>query len=1029
MLKNFAGFRAALLILTLIIGLGAAANAIDVTPARSVLNPVTHTLYFADNHDDRPDLLSGAIHVYKIMNFNTWIPAPDEYQDLPTGSKCYGMAVSADGKTLYAGANAGSKSKIMIYDLDLKNKTGYPKYNSEMTGTYFTFVDGSSPAGMTLAGSRLFVADKNIGRILVFNTTEKKFEQAITDQVKNKAGLYDVAAYSAGGRSTTHKIFVSRKTSAGEIYVYNYNALNKTVAYLKTITHPALNYPTYLKVVENKLYVAVNGAKPENVLAFDVNNYNYIGAAASGISGAYDWVAFDVDKTGKWLVFKKAANIGQSINKLYKIVTYDIKDGKTVAATEITNKMVEPDNPEVIKSDGIVLSWLAGKYMAALTFSPDGTSKNYYTGEEPHTPDFSPEVGEVAYQYEPDGKTLIKEGGTTNKDYVIIKFQVVDLDEDFITPIMYYSIGDKMISYEGTAVRVSKDYPGTWMELRIPESGSFADNEGNGEYGWHVWLKDPVYGENVGYGHSPAFIVKSVPDFQVTKTYPADTNTNIPVNAPFVVNFNREVDTKTFSLNITQGGGPESFNGAWSNGNTRVVLTHNTPFDVDKDYVFEVSAMDVLTAQNLAGKKSFTFKTSASASTAPYIMKTSPTDEAQDVAISQPIKIIFSQPIKGGVNLLGDPNFAFTCIPDPGGWKGSLNGNVATLTHNNFDVSMHYKFEVTLATGENGKTLIPGPASNPFIFKTGSSAVILVSDPAIIRDGDKKGDSITLSWKTDNPTAVDIYTKTGDFSALRKDWPEKPEYANIDGTTKTDLNQVGQGTAKYYKIVLVNEPLDDEDLKKDVIGKFDLEVGVEPEKFFISIPLDPGDTSIENVLGNQVMENDWIGTFKDNEEINQGSYYKNNAWILFPADPPVPKITKIEPGYGYGYFTSVSRYITVVGNVIENDFSRPLTGGKDADPNWVGSPYPVSIDIANAGLNNTNYSSNIADASKVFRLKGNAEAEGEQDGLAFHKTETLWTNGTFQDSSPSPLKIKPGKGYYLRDSIKSSLQWTLKKPY
>lgn len=312
----------------------------------------------------------------------------------------------------------------------------------------------------------------------------------------------------------------------------------------------------------------------------------------------------------------------------------------------------------------------------------------------------------------------------------------------------------------------------------------------------------------------------------------------------------------------------------------------------------------------------------------------------------------------------------------------------------------------------------------------------VVSSISIFREGS----DVVVTWETTPAgTAVDIYSLTCNtdasgnyatyFTTEASAWGDPIKTNDTSGRLEI-ADAVGAGNARYFKLIrstTPRTPLTSADLTSEVVGKFDVAVGPEPERFFISAPLILTDGTLENAIGNQVVDGDWIGTFSDIEEITSGSSHPSGSWQDFPVIPAVSRIAAIENGRGYGYFTGTSRFITLVGRIPEVNYSIVLTGGAIAQPNWIGQPYPIPVAIGNAGFNATNYSSNISEASRLFRLQGNSEAEGGLDGLAFHRAEAEWTNGTF--SNPSPIIITPGKGYYLRDLVNASPRWEMVKPY
>ncbi|MDD5593434.1 MAG: IPT/TIG domain-containing protein [Candidatus Margulisbacteria bacterium] len=319
-----------------------------------------------------------------------------------------------------------------------------------------------------------------------------------------------------------------------------------------------------------------------------------------------------------------------------------------------------------------------------------------------------------------------------------------------------------------------------------------------------------------------------------------------------------------------------------------------------------------------------------------------------------------------------------------------------------------------------------------------------ITDLNIVRDGDTPNSSVTVSWKT-NPALhapVKIYvTKNGAFTTnAAADWTLVANPVIItkgDLDTYTDTNQVGNGTAKYYKILPSTSTLANSDLASGVIGKFDLSVGpsdAEPDKLFISLPLfpiAPKTNSIADVLGAQVSEGDGILAFNMNKDVVTGSLYSAGVWSAFPG---VPAINTVDPGRAYGYLTTTSKFITIVGKVLDTDNAAiSLTGGWDNVANqaaiaeWIGNAYPMPVTISNVGLTNaTTQGTDPTNAGTVYQFNANADLLNGIDGMAVNTTGG-WMNGTL--INPSTLQLVPGRGYMLNEPVKATFNWAQPKPY
>ena len=464
MVKKYLKFI--LITLILAVGLGMAAQAItDVTPANSVLNPVTETLYFVDNSAPQ-------IKVYR-RTATGWDgrDANKQTHHLPLPSVCYGLAVSADqnGGKLYVSVNAGSNSHIRVYDLD---NLGYPVSSNtfaKLDADYWP--SAASPAGMALNASRnhLYVAEKHYGGLYVFEISTGNFVDYFPGPTDNDTH-FEIAVSGS-------KIYVSNKSAIGKIHVYQDNG-GSNIAYNSAATITGLTYPTYVKVVEDKLYVAVNGTDGTDIKVYDTSNNSPIGNVQSSVVGSYGWTAFDIQSG--WLFFKKSHNSGETTNFLYKIKTNTISGN-------VTADLVDTDTQDdrVNKSDGLAVSFDRAK--AALSFSPTGAVQIVSTGSGNRAPDL-PDVTDLK-QYKLVDHTEIGAGEAVNVNQTLAEIDVTDLDPD----------GDALIPIVAYQKRTDQGWMGNFIEVEGPAtvSGIAAVPLGtleDGVYEWEAKVRDP-FGE------------------------------------------------------------------------------------------------------------------------------------------------------------------------------------------------------------------------------------------------------------------------------------------------------------------------------------------------------------------------------------------------------------------------------------------------------------------------------------------------------------------------------------------------------
>jgi hypothetical protein len=315
-------------------------------------------------------------------------------------------------------------------------------------------------------------------------------------------------------------------------------------------------------------------------------------------------------------------------------------------------------------------------------------------------------------------------------------------------------------------------------------------------------------------------------------------------------------------------------------------------------------------------------------------------------------------------------------------------------------------------------------------FRVNPGGQVTINNVTIVRDADDPGSSVTVSWQTDPVhSSVDIYCqeRPADVALTAAEFNDPSNWTlvanpviiqngNLD--TFTDANQVGTGTQKYYTIEPQGQAADP---TTNVVGKFDLIIGPEPEKLFVSIPVEPSNTSLDAVIGGQVVDSDMIIVFNIDKEADKGAIRMAGNWQILPGAPAI--VDNLELGNGYAYWSQTARYITVVGNVRETELTRTLTANSTA--NWIATPYPFSFGIADAGLNNSSFDSNPVNAAMAVHYDANAEAIGGTDGIAFHYDAAEWRDGTL--TNPSPLTVAPGKSYMLYDPGTNDVAWTINR--
>ncbi|MFA5114412.1 MAG: IPT/TIG domain-containing protein [Candidatus Margulisiibacteriota bacterium] len=366
--KLKSGLKFTVLALALVVLTGMA-NAI-VLPAKAVINPLTQTVY-APKNDSSNNTVLAAIRVYTQSfsnNSPVWTENTGSKLNLSSlTAKTFGLAVSEDGKKLFVAINDAQQSKLRIYDL---GGDGLP------TGTYKDAVwtpdtnGWDSPAGIALAGDRVFMADMQTAKVHVFDydaaSQNWKWTSDLTDQLTGLGALYGVTVGPkvVNGSTTTYPLFVTRKatsSTAKELFMYAYtvNGSTKTITYKNGAN---LNTPTYVAASTNELYVAVKDT------AADVAAFSYDITAGTLSSkpvinkGPLDlgWVALDLLPNNGYLFYTYPTDASGKPSYYYRVTL----PGTTPAAL--------PDSPiNIMEVDGVICT-------------PDGRRtivSNSWTGE------------------------------------------------------------------------------------------------------------------------------------------------------------------------------------------------------------------------------------------------------------------------------------------------------------------------------------------------------------------------------------------------------------------------------------------------------------------------------------------------------------------------------------------------------------------------------------------------------------------------------------------------------------------------
>ncbi|UCG69033.1 MAG: Ig-like domain-containing protein [Thermoplasmata archaeon] len=260
--------------------------------------------------------------------------------------------------------------------------------------------------------------------------------------------------------------------------------------------------------------------------------------------------------------------------------------------------------------------------------------------------------------------------------------------------------------------------PGGWVISWSPDNmiATYSHNDFGSEitYTFQITAGKDIAGNELVAGPVPnpwSFISADVVGPEIISTIPVDGSQNISTTANIEVNFNEQMDIS--SVTYTCAPNPMGWSVTWAIGDTSAIFSHNE-FAQKTMYTFHiVSAKDVsgndLNPSVVANPWSFT---TTGDYIAPQISLTSPANNAENVDPDANIVVTFSEAMNASL-------LNYVCIPDPGGWSESWSaGNtVVTFTHNPFNSSELYVFQITGAKDLADNNLVAGSVPNPWLFQ------------------------------------------------------------------------------------------------------------------------------------------------------------------------------------------------------------------------------------------------------------------------------------------------------------------------
>ena len=215
----------------------------------------------------------------------------------------------------------------------------------------------------------------------------------------------------------------------------------------------------------------------------------------------------------------------------------------------------------------------------------------------------------------------------------------------------------------------------------------------------------------------------------ITATNPAQGTTDIPLNAPIIIDFSEAMDTATVSWNLSP---TIVLSPTWSNGDRTLTLTHTADFPQCEMHTVNITGKDLAGLSLLPGAvpNPFDFHTVC---TIPFIMTTSPVHLGTGVATNANIVVDFSEPMQTAT-VTWSITPATALVPT---WT---NGDrTLTLSHAvPWSVCTMVTMQITGGKDLDGNDLWPGQheshAPNPWKFAvTCANPFIIITLP---QDGD-----------------------------------------------------------------------------------------------------------------------------------------------------------------------------------------------------------------------------------------------------------------------------------------------------
>jgi hypothetical protein len=326
-------------------------------------------------------------------------------------------------------------------------------------------------------------------------------------------------------------------------------------------------------------------------------------------------------------------------------------------------------------------------------------------------------------------------------------------------------------------------------------------------YKFQIVFAEDVTGNGLDAGAVPNpfwFTTEDINAPSITATTPPDGTLNIGLDQSVIITFSDAMDNLTLTYTCLPD--PGVWTVTWSGGNTVATFSHN-PFNSDTTYTFQVTgAKDISGNDLVAGIVPNPWSFTTLDSISPSITLSSPSDGLLDVNLDQNVIVTFSE----AMNI---SSVTYTSIPDPGGWNvvWSAGDTVCTFSHDDFDKSTDYTFQIISGKDIAGNSLIVGAVPNPWSFTTVDNVPpTILSSPILTATEDSQynydvealdGDGGMLTYiLTSFPTGMTINASNGLIT-----WTPTNDQVGSNSVVVLVSDEDGGSDSQSFNITVANE--------------------------------------------------------------------------------------------------------------------------------------------------------------------------------------------------------------------------------